>query len=411
MSGEMFVSRPCAVAWQKAVELRDAGEPTRMQIVISKLKASGCERILMDEIISTGHDAAEGGVTARAMAESVRLAWIARRTRDAATRLGAFADSARDQLPEAIEAASQQLAAIEQDMGKRAATVSLRDASVEYAKSLTRPIETGIPTGIPRLDAILTGLRPEHTTLVAARTSVGKSALTLQICLHAASKGFGVLYLSLEMAPQVMTERVLSHVSKVDGRDLRARRMSPQGWAALQDAGKRIREMPVVFNASQSLTIVDILKLCADESRTMRKAGKTLNLVVLDHVGIVKPHGDASRQSQEQQVSNISRALRGIAERFDCHVIACAQVNRGAEQRTGEAKRPQLHDLRGSGSLEQDADNIVLVHRPRAASGLFLDVPAEIVVAKNRVSGELGMVQAKFDGATQTFTELDGEWR
>lgn len=405
---EMFVVRMHARTWQAIRGLASKDRSYGFREVLALLKTTDHSETELLEFVDIikGGDWGMGSKPARQYAEAVRLAWLARRARDAATKLGAHADHARETLGEALEAASTSIREIAADMTPCAAGVGIKAAMLEFAQNLAKPATMGLSIGLPRANTLLGGLAPKQTTLIAARTSVGKSALSLQASLDDARAGHGVLYVSLEMTPQVLALRALSHLACVDGKRIRAKTLDQSQWARVVAASRELQELPIVLNASQSMTIVEIAALATETHRAMRRDGKALRLIVLDHVGLVKARADLAKANREQQVAEVSRTLRTLAERFDCHVLGCAQINRGAEQRQGDAKRPMLHDLRDSGALEQDADNIVLIHRPRDAQQMFLPVPAEVVVAKNRHDGELGVITCDFDGPTQTFREL-----
>lgn len=406
---EMFTSEIHAAAYHAAKLQRDDGQTYGILEVLSMLRASGQPENEVQSIVEALRDNTWtiGAKPARTYAEAVRRAWLARQAREVATKLGAYADHGRDKLEDAIDEATESLCTIARGFTQKGASVSAADAAVAFAHRLAKPPTGGLCTGLVGLDTILDGLMLKQTSIVAARTSVGKSALSLQAALNIAVAGNGVLYLSFEMTPEVLMGRAVSHLAQIDGHDLRARRFDASSLGRTSAAIAKLRGgMPLVLNASQSMGVADILSLVTATHRDMQRQGQKLHLVVVDHIGLVKPSSASARQSREQQVAEVSRSLRGIAERFDCHVSACCQVNRAAEQRKGAEKRPQLHDLRDSGAIEQDADVIILIHRPRDAAGLFLSTPAEIVVAKNRVNGGLGTARANFAGAFQTFTEV-----
>lgn len=405
---DMFAVNMHRVAWAAMVIQRDSGDTYGFVEVRSLLAASNFTTDQVGDIVDAFRDHVwtVGAKAARAYAESVRRAWCARRAREVCTELGAMADHRREGLEDAIDKAGEDLTAIRNEMALCGAETDLQSALLTWGAKLSKPPTATLPTGIRGLDEVTGGLARKQTTIIGARTSVGKSALALQMALAAAEADHGVLYVSMEMTPEVLVQRAISHLAQVDGTDLRRRSLDATQYGRINGAAKLIRGMALSLNASQSLSLAEILSLATDTHRSMRRRGKVLGLVVVDHIGIIRPRADSGKISREQQISEVSRSLRGIAERLDCHVIACCQVNRSSEKRQGAEKRPQLHDLRESGSIEQDADVVALIHRPRDAAGLFLPTPAEIVIAKNRVNGELGMVRASFDGGTQTFTEV-----
>lgn len=410
---DMFAVQIHAVAWGAMTIQRDSGDSYGFVETRSLLVESGhtADEVRDIEKAYREHSWTIGGKASRGYAEAVRTAWNARRVREVATELGAYADYRRGELDAAMEKAADSLRTIASDMAPNGGTVSMSDAALLWAKQLMAAPAESMTMGLRELDEVTGGMRRKQTTIIGARTSVGKSALSLQAALATAQAGHGVLYLSLEMTPEVMCQRAVAHLAQVDGKRLQAKCFDARELGRVQDALKLLKGgMPIQLNASQSMSLAEILALVTATHRTMRRNGQSLGLVVVDHIGLVRPAGELVKASREQQVATVSRSLRGIAERFDCHVIGCCQVNRGSEKRQGAEKRPQLHDLRDSGSVEQDADMVVLIHRGRDTSGLFLAQPAEIVVAKNRVNGQLGMVKAEFDAPMQTFGEVKQCW-
>lgn len=410
---DMFAVQIHAVAWGAMTIQRDSGDSYGFVETRSLLVESGhtADEVRDIEKAYREHSWTIGGKASRGYAEAVRTAWNARRVREVATELGAYADYRRGELDAAMEKAADSLRTIASDMAPNGGTVSMSDAALLWAKQLMAAPAESMTMGLRELDEVTGGMRRKQTTIIGARTSVGKSALSLQAALATAQAGHGVLYLSLEMTPEVMCQRAVAHLAQVDGKRLQAKCFDARELGRVQDALKLLKGgMPIQLNASQSMSLAEILALVTATHRAMRRNGQSLGLVVVDHIGLVRPAGELVKASREQQVATVSRSLRGIAERFDCHVIGCCQVNRGSEKRQGAEKRPQLHDLRDSGSVEQDADMVVLIHRGRDTSGLFLAQPAEIVVAKNRVNGQLGMVKAEFDAPMQTFGEVKQCW-
>lgn len=410
---DMFAVQIHAVAWGAMTIQRDSGDSYGFVETRSLLVESGhtADEVRDIEKAYREHSWTIGGKASRGYAEAVRTAWNARRVREVATELGAYADYRRGELDAAMEKAADSLRTIASDMAPNGGTVSMSDAALLWAKQLMAAPAESMTMGLRELDEVTGGMRRKQTTIIGARTSVGKSALSLQAALATAQAGHGVLCLSLEMTPEVMCQRAVAHLAQVDGKRLQAKCFDARELGRVQDALKLLKGgMPIQLNASQSMSLAEILALVTATHRAMRRNGQSLGLVVVDHIGLVRPAGELVKASREQQVATVSRSLRGIAERFDCHVIGCCQVNRGSERRQGAEKRPQLHDLRDSGSVEQDADMVVLIHRGRDTSGLFLAQPAEIVVAKNRVNGQLGMVKAEFDAPMQTFGEVKQCW-
>ncbi|WP_207553992.1 replicative DNA helicase, partial [Mycobacteroides abscessus] len=219
-------------------------------------------------------------------------------------------------------------------------------------------IAKGVPTGYRDLDAITNGLQPGQLVIVAARPGVGKSTVALDISRSCALRhGQPAVFFSLEMSKTEIVMRLLSAEAKIKLADMRSGRMSDDDWTRLARKMSEISEAPLYIDDSPNLTMMEIR---AKARRLNQKAG--LKLVVVDYLQLMT--SGKKHESRQQEVSEFSRNLKLLAKELEVPVIAVSQLNRGPEQRTD--KRPQVSDLRESGSLEQDADMVILLHRPDA---------------------------------------------
>ncbi|MDO3331406.1 replicative DNA helicase [Mycobacteroides abscessus] len=219
-------------------------------------------------------------------------------------------------------------------------------------------IAKGVPMGYRDLDAITNGLQPGQLVIVAARPGVGKSTVALDISRSCALRhGQPAVFFSLEMSKTEIVMRLLSAEAKIKLADMRSGRMSDDDWTRLARKMSEISEAPLYIDDSPNLTMMEIR---AKARRLNQKAG--LKLVVVDYLQLMT--SGKKHESRQQEVSEFSRNLKLLAKELEVPVIAVSQLNRGPEQRTD--KRPQVSDLRESGSLEQDADMVILLHRPDA---------------------------------------------
>jgi replicative DNA helicase len=271
----------------------------------------------------------------------------------------------------------------------------LPDALIEAREEILRRIEGvlgGVPTGLADLDHRIGGsLGNGHLAILAARPSMGKSAMALNIAANAAAAGIPSLVFSLEMSCREMAERMLAGASRLGGRLLKeAWRMADAHHRQLDVAYEVIKGYPVYLMDRPVITMAQV----AAESRRAR-AAHGVGLVVVDYLQLIDGTGESGegRPSRHEVVSKISRRLKGLARELDVPVLALSQLNRECEGRAD--RRPMLSDLRESGAIEQDADVVVLLHRPEYYDPTDEPGVAEAIVAKNR-NGETGTVRLAF---------------
>lgn len=262
---------------------------------------------------------------------------------------------------------------------------------------------TGIPTGYPDLDRLTSGWQASDLVILAARPAVGKTAFALNLALNAASAGRRVAIFSLEMSSQQLEGRLLSILSGVPlTRTRRPNLLDEADMAALYAAGARLQGLTITIDDRPGATVQQIRAAC----RRIRP-----DMVIVDYLQLV--HGSARvYYSREAEVGEVSRALKGLAKELNIPVLALAQLNRQLEAR--DDKRPILADLRESGSIEQDADLIMFLHRAdvfvRRADGLRRqDSPAELIVGKAR-SGPCGTVRLLCRTACTAFESVRLDW-
>ncbi|MBB3601097.1 replicative DNA helicase [Mycolicibacterium sp. BK556] len=238
-------------------------------------------------------------------------------------------------------------------------------------------ISKGVPTGFTELDELTNGLHPGQMIVVAARPGMGKSTLGLDFMRSCSIKNrLPSIVFSLEMSKSEIVMRLLSAEAKIKLADMRSGRMTDDDWTRLARRMSEISEAPLYIDDSPNLTMMEIR---AKARRLHQKAG--LRLIVLDYLQLMT--SGKKVESRQQEVSEFSRQIKLLAKELEVPVVAMSQLNRGPEQRTD--KKPMLADLRESGSIEQDADMVILLHRPDAFE---TDDPrggeADLIVAKHR---------------------------
>lgn len=236
---------------------------------------------------------------------------------------------------------------------------------------------TGVPTGFADLDQVTNGLHPGQMVVVAARPGLGKSPLGLDFARSCSIKnGMTSAFFSLEMSKSEIVMRLLSAEARIRLADMRAGRMSDEDWTRMARRMSEISETPLYIDDSPNLTLMEIRA----KARRMKQR-YDLKLIILDYLQLMT--SGRKVESRQQEVSEFSRQIKLLAKELEVPVVAMSQLNRGPEQRTD--KRPMLSDLRESGSIEQDADMVVLLHRPDAFEQ---DDPrageADLILAKHR---------------------------
>lgn len=261
---------------------------------------------------------------------------------------------------------------------------------------------TGIGTGFKKLDEMTAGLHPGEMTIIAARPSMGKTAFSLNIAQHVALRlKKTVAYFSLEMGKESMMMRMLSAESKVSMSEIRNGRIQDSAWPKLINAASALSEASIFIDDTPGVSPFEI------RSRARRlKAEHGLDVIMIDYLQLMSMK--QKYNSREQEVAEISKSLKAIAKELQIPIIALAQLNRGVEGRT--EKKPMLSDLRESGSIEQDADVIMMLYREDyydkenpEKQGL-----AEVIVGKQR-NGATGPVKLRFDAQYNRFRDAESE--
>jgi len=259
---------------------------------------------------------------------------------------------------------------------------------------------TGVPTGFHDLDNMTSGFQPADLVIVAARPSMGKTAFTLNIAQHAAiTAKTGVAFFSLEMSKESLVQRMLASEALIDAQALRkGGRALDESMPRLAQAAGILSHAPIFIDDTPGITLLEMRA----KARRL-KADHDIGLIMVDYLQLMS--GPANSENRQQEVSQISRGLKGLAKELGVPVIALSQLSRAPEQRTGDDKgRPQLSDLRESGAIEQDADVIMFIFRQevyaeRDETGRLkdptLEGKAEIIIGKQR-NGPIGNVRLFF---------------
>jgi len=249
---------------------------------------------------------------------------------------------------------------------------------------------TGVPTGYGEIDKKTAGLQPSDLIIIAARPSMGKTSLAMNIAQHAALiEKTGVAVFSLEMSKEQLVMRLLSSAGRIDSQRIRTGRLHSDDWTKLTRAVGMLSEAPIYIDDTPAISVLEM------RAKVRRLASQyDIGLIVVDYIQLMRGRGNIENRTQE--ISEISRSLKALAKEHRIPVIALSQLNRGLESRTD--KRPIMSDLRESGAIEQDADVICFIYRDEVYNKSDENPEkgsAEIIIAKQR-NGPTGSVKLTF---------------
>jgi replicative DNA helicase len=262
---------------------------------------------------------------------------------------------------------------------------------------------TGLPTGFARLDKMTAGMHPGDLIIVAGRPGMGKTAFALNLALNACvARKVATAFFSLEMPKEQLANRLLCSEARVDAGKLRTGYLGRDDWPKLTQAAGSLSDLPIWLDDTPGLTLMEL------RAKTRRlKAEHDLGLIVIDYLQLMR--AGIRTDSREQEISEISRSLKGMAKELRLPVVALSQLNRGVESRGNKDKRPQLSDLRESGAIEQDADTIMFIYRDEVYNPESTEKNvAEIIVGKQR-AGPTGTVKCMFHREYTRFENMEDE--
>ncbi|MEZ4696646.1 MAG: replicative DNA helicase [Rhodothermales bacterium] len=267
---------------------------------------------------------------------------------------------------------------------------------------------TGVPTGFRALDDMTGGWQKSDLVIIAARPSMGKTALSLAIARNAAlhpESPAGVAIFSLEMSAQQLAQRLLTSEARVDAQAARTGRLREEDFPKLARAASRLSEASIYIDDTPGLTVLELRAKCR-----RLKAEHDIGLIIVDYLQLMHGTGQSRNSNREQEIAQISRSLKGLAKELNVPVIALSQLSRAVETRGGD-HRPQLSDLRESGSIEQDADVVAFIYRAERygivvdENGNSTEGLGEVIIGKQR-NGPIGTVRLAFVNQYARFENL-----
>ncbi|MBR8661276.1 MULTISPECIES: replicative DNA helicase [Brevibacillus] len=389
-------------------DLYERGEPVDLVTVTAELQ----DHKLLDEV---------GGVTylteiARSVPTAANIEYYARIVEEksllrrlilTATKIANDGYSREDDVTQILADAERYILEIAQNRNS-GGFVPIRDVLLEtYERieflSQRRGDVTGIPSGYPDLDKMTSGFQRSDLIILAARPSVGKTAFALNVAQNVAARaGETVAIFSLEMAASQLVQRMICAEGNLDASRMRTGWLEEDDWQKLTMAIGTLAKAPIYIDDTPGITVQDIRAKCR-----RLQAEKGLGLIVIDYLQLIQGRGRG--ENRQQEVSEISRTLKGIARELNVPIIALSQLSRSVEQR--QDKRPMMSDIRESGSIEQDADIVAFLYRDD-----YYDKETEnknvieVIIAKQR-NGPTGTVELAFLKEYNKFVSLDNRFR
>ena len=387
LAAEDFYRESHRQIFQSMVELTDRGEPVDAITLTDILRNKG----LLEQIGGSAYIAELASVVPTASnvpyyARIVREKSVLRSLASIATDIASSAYGMPSDVDAFLDQAEHRIFEIA-ERRIRPSFHSMKELTKDSLGILERMYQnrdliTGVPSGFIDLDRITAGFQPSDLVIIAARPSMGKTALALNIAAHAAMEAdrpVGVAFFSLEMSKEQLVLRMLCSEARVDSARARQGFLGERDFPKLAQAAARLSESNIYVDDSSDTTAITLKAKCR---RLKRERAKNLGLIIVDYLQLMRSARPG--ESREKEIAEISRSLKSLAKELQIPVIALSQLNRQVESR--ENRRPMLADLRESGALEQDADVIAFIYREEMYKGKESKEPgvAEVIVAKQR---------------------------
>ncbi len=407
---EHFYSEAHKEIYSAIIDLFKASEPVDMRTVVAQLRKNGKIEVVggayyIAELTSKVSSAANIEYHARIIIEMA----IKRNLIEIASQIHHDAYEDTTDVFELLDKTEQSIFQIS-DSNLRKNYDSMKSLMFQAIQELQEKKNhkdglTGVPSGFSRLDRVTSGWQKSDLVIIAARPGMGKTAFIVSALRNAAVDfNHAVAIFSLEMASLQLVNRLISAEAELESEKIKKGNLAEFEWQQLVHKTNRLSSAPIFIDDTPGLSILELRAKCR-----RLKAEHNIQMIVIDYLQLMKGEAGGNR---EQEIASISRALKGIAKELNVPVIALSQLSRGVETRGGD-KRPQLSDLRESGSIEQDADIVMFLYRPEYykitvdEEGMPTQGMAEVIIAKHR-NGSLENVKLKFIGKYTKFADFDG---
>ncbi|WP_432136572.1 replicative DNA helicase [Streptomyces sp. bgisy154] len=405
LKGHDFYKPAHETIYQAILDVYAKGEPADPITIAAELTKRGeINKVGGASYLHTLVQTVPTAANAEYYAEIVHERAVLRRLVEAGTRITQMGYAADDDIDEIVNRAQAEIYAVtEQRTSEDYLPLGdIMEGALDEIEAIgSRSGEmTGVPTGFTDLDALTNGLHPGQMIVIAARPAMGKSTLALDFARAASIKhNLPSVIFSLEMGRNEIAMRLLSAEARVALHHMRSGTMTDEDWTRLARRMPEVSSAPLYIDDSPDLSMMEIRAKCR-----RLKQRNDIKLVIIDYLQLMQSGGAKRSESRQQEVSDMSRNLKLLAKELEVPVIALSQLNRGPEQRTD--KKPMVSDLRESGSIEQDADMVILLHRedayekesPRAGE-------ADIIVGKHR-NGPTATITVAFQGHYSRFVDM-----
>ncbi len=402
IAGEHFYSNKHKEIFEAAMELQRKNEPVDYITICDELKKRNCLDLVGGRgyIVSLGEEVPYiGNVKTYAQkiletAELRNLISTASEIIEQGFTPGAEAESVLSYAEREIFSISQKKGS--SNMAEIKEIMQINLAQIDERAKMGNELN-GISSGLLDLDKLTTGFQKSDMIVLAARPSMGKTAFALNVANDAAQKGRSVMIFSLEMPKEQLGMRFLAMESRIDSQKLREAKLKVDEWSKVYFAINEISKGNLVIDDTSTINISSIKSKCRK-----RKAEHGLDLIIIDYLQLLENNGRPETRLQE--ITAFSRGVKQVAREMNCPVIVLSQLSRGPESRPDS--RPRLSDLRDSGAIEQDADQVLFLYRDEVYNTETEDRGiCEVIVAKNR-NGEIGTARVKWDAAHMRFANL-----
>ncbi|MEG6522738.1 replicative DNA helicase [Desulfotomaculum sp. 1211_IL3151] len=381
------------IIYEVILELAETGQPVDLITVTNSLRDKGeLEKIGGVTYVATLANLVPTAANAEYYARIVEEKALSRALISVTTRISARGYEGSENPDELLDEAERSIL----ELAQRRSTdsfIPIKDILIKTFEDIehvynNRGKITGVPTGFIELDNMTNGFQPGDLAILAARPSMGKTALAILCGQYAALKHqIPVAIFSLEMSKEQLVQRMLCSEAMVDAHKVRTGNIADEDWSKLSEAARHLSRAPIYLDDTGAATVREVRSKCR-----RLKVEKGLGLVVIDYLQLMS--GGKRIENRQQEIADISRKLKGLAKELHVPVLALSQLSRAVESRTD--KRPMMSDLRESGSIEQDADIIMFIYRDEyynpdsEKKGI-----AEIIIAKQR-NGSVGSVELGF---------------
>lgn len=407
--GECFFDKKNKLVFESILSLFEANEPVDTVTLYQELQKAGqLEAIGGAAYISKLSQDISSAANVDFHSKIILEKWVLRKLITASNEIASSAYSGSEDVFDLLDLAESKIFQISEE-GFKESYKSMDKAvkeAIEYIEAVHSQdrADIAVPSGLYELDDLLGGFQKTDLIILAARPAMGKTAFALSVVRNAAvDYKVPVAFFSLEMASLQLVTRLISAEARIDAHSIRTGKFRAEDGPRISRVAHRLSQAPIYLDDSPGQTVLEVRAKCR-----RLKAERNIGLIVIDYLQLMS--ASHHMESREREISTISRSLKGLAKELNVPVIALSQLNRAVESRTD--KRPMLSDLRESGSIEQDADNVLFLYRPEVygittdQNGNSTEGTGEVIIAKQR-NGPTGTARLRFIKEYARYENLD----